>query len=388
MAASDEPGRRQRLADLIAEQPEELRAILEDAARPRGPSDPKRHHHVPQFYLKRFAQKDGPAHRIATVPLDTPDRARVGSVADTAVISEFYTVVNEDDADSLVVERLLARVEAESKAPLERLAAGVLFPPQPLDRHQLSLFFALQWARGPHIRRAMEAAADIATKMQMSVVATEESVRRQLKERDGADPSREEVAAVLDWIRDERRWESALPQNEFVAMMLDHALTVAPKLFQRYWTVVRYPEDGLVICDAPLALYVHPENREPFRGVGIGTADEVNVPLDRRTLLVMHHDGAIGNRVIDAPGQDVDDCNQLLVSGARQEVYAHPDDVWRLRRVELPDPEAPLFQLHGGAWLGALPDGINSPPERRRPRRYSASRRSAPPDGDNRSRQM
>ena len=365
----------QGLLDQLDQQPPEVQEVIRDLIRPRGPSDPKRHHYVPQFYLRRFARDDGSVHRIGTVPLDDPSAVRIGAVEDTAVIGDFYTIVGDDNEDSLMVERLLGRVEADASKPLVRLATGVLFPPQPSDRFRLALFVALQWVRGPRQRRTMEAMAETATKLQMSMARSGEEVREILWEVEGVEPDAARVAQVMDAIRDGQDWEVVTSQNELISLMLNTAMEIAPSLFERHWCIVRYTEAGLITSDSPVFLHTYPENRDPLRGVGIGTADEVNMALDRRTLLTLHSDDRVGDRVLQAqPDQTVDEANQFIVSGARHAVYAHPDDLDRVARLHLPDPDVPLFQMEGGAWTQPYSDGVNKAPDRTSPHRYRKAR--------------
>jgi hypothetical protein len=50
---------------------ERARRLVEEACKPLGPKDPRRHHFIPQFFLRRFATDDG---RIAVVSLDDPSK--------------------------------------------------------------------------------------------------------------------------------------------------------------------------------------------------------------------------------------------------------------------------------------------------------------------------
>jgi hypothetical protein len=351
------------------------RRFAETADVPLGPNDPRRHHFVSQFYLRRFAQTRGKTSRIATIPLDDPQKHRVASVGDTAVIADFYTIVRRDGTDTAAVEKALAQMEAAAHDPLERLAYGVLFPPQERDKYFLSMWLALQFVRDPHARRQQEAIFDSFIKMHLSLVVNEDAARRHLRDRDGQEPTDDEVEGLLVAARATDSWETVISQNNLIQLMMESIDVLAPHLFSRAWCVVRFPEEGLVTCDRPIALYQQPENRQPLMGIGVATADEVIFPLDRTNLLVMHNYPDIGEHVIPAdPSQTIADCNQMIVHNARHEVYAHPDDIDAVLALDLPDPDRPLSFVDGGAWLGPYPDGINAPPRRRNPRRYNAAR--------------
>ncbi len=153
--------------------------------------------------------------------------------------------------------------------------------------------------------------------------------------------------------------------------MLQLGLGATPFLLGRRWAVLKFPEPGLLLTDRPLIMYQNPENRSPVSGVGIATADELWVPLDRSTALILHNEELIGERIIYAtPDYGIDDFNQALVSQAAREIYCHPDDLSRLGSLDLPAPDRPLMNISGGSWIKAMADGVNAPPKRKGHRRY------------------
>ena len=135
----------------------------------------------------------------------------------------------------------------------------------------------------------------------------------------------------------------------------------------------KFSEPGLVLTDRPLIL----SSIVPGLAVGLENADEIVLPLDRRTALALYNDRDIGETVIRDPQHiGIDELNQRLVQQAASEVYCHPDDVNRLQRVRLPNPDdRALFQVSPCDEMmdsvAFATDGINSPPERKQPRRYT-----------------
>jgi hypothetical protein len=360
----------------------ELRRFLEEASKPLVPGDPRRHHYVAQFYLRRFADA---AERIGVLRLEGPHTPTVTHIKNAAVIKDFYTVIDHAGADTVVIEKLIAMVEGTAAPAIERLATGVAFPPSAQDRIHLALWVALQFVRDPLTRRRAEAMADAIVKMNVPLIATEEKAREYLRDRFGTVPTQDDIDAFLDGVN-KLEWETVPSQNDLVRLMLESAIEIAPYLLARRWCVVRFPEPGLVTCDRPIVLHQYPENRGPFLGLGIATADEAMIPLDRRALLVMHIDPAMGEVVLPAaPGQTVADFNAMLVFNAHEEIYCHPDDVTRVQALSLPTGDRPLFTVEGGAWGDRpFPDGIDAAPERKRARRYSQSRNMEHPGATDR----
>lgn len=241
------------LGDFPPEVAEEVRAFIARTGGPVTPTDPRRHHYVPQFYLRRFARQDGDKSTIATVPIAPPSTPRQGNVADTAVIRDFYTVVGDDNEDTVAVEKLLAMVEGAAAGPLERLAGGVFFPPNDHDRMIIGLLIALQIVRGPDARRHMEAMADLAVRMTMSLEDRRDQAIDFLRQRDGHDPTAEAVDEFFEDVQSSD-WQVVPSQNDLVKLMLEQAQALAPYVTMRKWCLVRFPEPGLVTSDRPVML--------------------------------------------------------------------------------------------------------------------------------------
>lgn len=218
----------------------------------------------------------------------------------------------------------------------------------------------------------MEAMADHLMKMQLSLIHDEAAARAYLSDDDGSDADAESVKSLLDTVDELDDLEFVPHQNEMIRNMLDFALQATPFFLGRFWAVVKFPEAGLVLTDRPVVLYQKPENRSERLGVGVGNADEIWMPLDRRTALILHGDEIVGERVIKVPPKhSVDDFNQVVVAQAGSEVYCHPEDVWRLHRLDLPQPDRqPLVQVSGADWVKGDTDGVNAPPKRAGHMRY------------------
>lgn len=322
--------------------------VLSEERTPLGPGDPRLHHFIPQFFLRRFADMN---EEVATVGVNR--RHRVAHVSRTAAVKDFYRTHDEDIGDTVVTERLLAVLDGAASPAVERLALGVLFPPSMADRAVLGLWFALLMLRGPGHRRSTEAMSDHLMKMDIMMRA---------HRTDGpADLS--DVEEYLDGV------ELVEHQNTHVALMMNMALKLAPMVGFRYFAVTKFEFDGLILPDGGVALWS--QHRSPSLGIGVGTAEELRVPLDRRTLLTLHNDPEIRDTVFKCDNEKLmRDANQVACHSSHDEMYCHPDDVDWLLDLEFPSPERPLARVDGQL-LGLRTDGINSPPKRRFPRRYT-----------------
>lgn len=79
----------------------------------------KRHHTVPKFYLRRFADEGGTIERIGKT---TSDRQLI-PVKRATVEVDFYTV-ETDDGPSDIIEQHLSKIESLAASALRRLDRG------------------------------------------------------------------------------------------------------------------------------------------------------------------------------------------------------------------------------------------------------------------------
>lgn len=109
----------------------------------------KRHHVVPQFYLRGFA--DG--EKLTTVRLPG-DQRFTQVVRKAASETNFYALEGHEGGED-AFEKALASVEGETAGVFDSVVRGV-WPLPSDDRTALAYFVALQAVRGPEQRRNME----------------------------------------------------------------------------------------------------------------------------------------------------------------------------------------------------------------------------------------
>ena len=361
------------LADLEPEQANEVRALLRNADRPVQPGDPRLHHYVPQFYLKRFADDED---RVGVIELAKPSRGhrRVNHVSKVAAIKDFYTIVHVDGHDTTVVENILGAVDGRAARVIPRIAYGVLAPSDQ-DRFDFSLWLAFQNVRGPRTRRQLEAMGETVAKLEISMNTCERSVREFLAKERGEEPNDDDVDEMLNRVRRGEGFEVVVPQNHAVSSMLQHGIDSGAFFFDRTWTLLRSDEPVFLTSDHPIALHQYAEHHHPFFGVGIATADEILVPLDRQTVPVAHHFDDFPTKVLRINVEEARELNRQILQFAYAEVYGHPDDVMQVESRDLPKANRPVARVDGGPTSSIiLPDGLNAPPSRARPRRFRAAR--------------
>jgi hypothetical protein len=116
-----------------------------------------RHHTVPRFLLKRWADKSDQVrayHRIES-------RHGIENIADLAT-TDFYTVINEDGSKSSAIESIMGRVDNDAKPHIDAIL-NRFARPAPLGvgaRLDLAQFAAFQSIRTARQRRELELHAE------------------------------------------------------------------------------------------------------------------------------------------------------------------------------------------------------------------------------------
>jgi hypothetical protein len=291
-----------------------------------------KHHTVPAFYLRRFADsnqrlliRDRPTGRLF------PPRTVSG-----LAVTDFYTVVSKDGAFDGRMEQLLGRVEGETAQLLKLLLAPYRRPGPLTETEQVTLcqFLAFQMVRGPRKRREMELQADYAAKLMAGDALTERDLR--------------EITAVPH-------------PNEHIRLMGPLSFAIFRFLLPRPVQIVRIDAPLFVTCDEPVLVdnddHVQhtPEcsitpgqlrNRRkramaagktyqqgihiwPTRSAGVEAAEAIAMPLTPSVLLVLGHAGEQVVPEVFFKGEDArelaEDVNKALVGQAYEWVAGRPD---------------------------------------------------------------
>jgi hypothetical protein len=319
--------------DSIPVTPEEARL----AQRWLASSDPStgvgaKHHTVPAFYLRRFADSTG-----RLLVRDRPTgRSLPPITVSKLAIKDFYTTVNDDGTLDGRMEELLGKVEGEAAQLLKLLLSPYRRPGQltAAERTTLCQFIAFQMVRGPRKRREMELEADYTIKLQAGNQLTKRDLR--------------EITAVPH-------------PNEHIRLMGPLSYQIFRYLMPRPVLVARIDAPLFVTCDEPVLVdnedhvkhlpecsftreqirrrrkraaaagttYQQTIHVWPRRPAGVQVADAIAMPLTPSALLVL---GRAGERPIpevffhgDEARELAEDVNAALVDQAYEWVAARPD---------------------------------------------------------------
>jgi hypothetical protein len=211
----------------------------------------KRHHTVPQFYLRGFADSD----KIATVRLPGARRF-VQSVSNAAVAKNFYSVDGHPGGAD-VVETGLSVIEAATASVFAKITAGT-WPLEIDDQMTLGYFIALQTSRVPSRRKTIDHLASQLVRLQVGA-GGKSGLRRRL-EKEGREVTDELVDTL--W-RQATRPEGPpveRPRVEHLQQIFDTADEVLKYVVGRPWTLVQFGRRHLITSDSPVGLVRHPDD--------------------------------------------------------------------------------------------------------------------------------
>lgn len=292
------------------------------------PAPAKKHHYVPQFYLRKFAENE----QVATVRLPG-DRRYVSSVIDTGSENRFHTVRQHTDNPE-ILEDAFAELEDDAAPVIERVEEG-LWPLPRDERMTLAGFVLFQALRGPDQRRLMKALQARMVERETSRVA-EQGAARWFADR----------GLLVDEDRAQEAWDRTTNSEEMPVVIdaLYHAGRIAslaeramPHFIRRRWKLIRFDSPSLITSDAPVGID-DVDDGEHGR-YGLVTARRISYPVSRTLAIVFGapvqvrarielaavHAGRFDS-VARGTAENQRDLNQRTVHNAARALFHHPDD--------------------------------------------------------------
>ncbi len=302
----------------------------------------RRHHTLPQFYLRGFSQND----LITTVEL-TDGKRYQQSIRKTATENDFYAVPGHKEGPD-AFEKALSSVESAAASVFQKLEHDV-WPLGEEDRPILASFIALQAVRGPAHRRNLEHITTEFARLNIGLGGRARMVDW-IRETYGQSVTPEEVEEV--WRQATQPEGPTIPVEPIIHIehMVRQMTMIAPLLWGRPWTLFRLEQDSLITCDNPVGL-LPGKDRPSWSGVGFATAWGITFPLARRLGLLIkdpaHSNGPdpsideITAGRLDIQGAKIPRIEKLFnlstTGSASLRLYHHPADE-RFVPHPLPDP--------------------------------------------------
>lgn len=330
----------------------------------------RRHHTVPQFYLRNFAD---PADQVVLVDRDDHTRSHRTAVLKAVSETGFYRIETDDLArevdraghDPEGIESALAALEAEMAPAVRAVVDGSLTGLSDQQWYRLIQFVAVQSVRGHRWRQHFVALATQTIRVELLGSVDDVQIRERLVSQ-GKPHGPADIAAFREQLFTERFPRVVPPQallvQESLKMALGNPVDDADLGLGRYLadktlSLITPPSVPVLTSDEPVCWWSPGGDL-----VGFASAQLVWVPLSRDRILQfadphLDHDvcGLPDLRTPEGHDAMAAKVNRLVAAQAERWIIQHPDD-FPLEVLDLP-PRA--------VWADELVDVIESDDLRR-----------------------
>lgn len=287
----------------------------------------RKHHYVPQCYLKGFARNRSKKSQLYVVD-SAVKRAFVTTPQNVAAERDFNRI-EIDGEDPNLIESSYAEFESKLGPALVRMDDKRDFPDD-ADRALILELVALLAVRNPGRREAMREFKEQTTRRLMELAVANrqrwESQRQKAAEagvEGAADLTYEEIREFVE----RGDYTIAVPTTEHVEQELKSLTTVYNLLHRRSWVVTRTASGfgGFVTSDHPVTLcWDDTEMEGGFYPPGFGLqGTSVFCPLSKGLAIRGQFDGRVG--AVELPVDAVAGINTRTIFYAGRQVYAEND---------------------------------------------------------------
>jgi hypothetical protein len=253
----------------------------------------KRHHYLPQFYLKRFTGADG---LLCVFDRETKE-FRKQTPPNTAHQREFYTITNKEGVKSDAIERMFSGLESVAADVTRRLdTRQTTVWRDEQERVSFAIFIAYFYTRTPIFDQEQSAFGEHLYRARMRADHPTPEVTaqwfREFERETGEEVDAETVEGFHKMVHDDA-YDVEVPRQLNIRLMIDTALHLAETLFALNWTFAMAPVDlAFITSDAPYVI-APPPGETDWRACGVLTPGATSIiPLSPTTCLLI--DGADG----------------------------------------------------------------------------------------------
>lgn len=291
-------------------------------------NEPRKHHWVPQCYLKGFAKSRSKKAKLHVI--DAMARKTFEATPRSVAWARDFNRIETDGFPPNMIEHGLAGFEGQVDQALERICIKREFS-NPDDRILVFNLMALLAVRNPRRRESTRKFhEDVAKKIMELTVATKERYESSLagaKEagvlNSGGDVTYEQARNFVE----RREFKVDVPTTRHVALEMQSIDTVLPLLVERKWILLIAPTNsgGFVTTDHPVVLqWADAKDKGAFYSPGFGVrGTEVIFPISHNLALSGTFEGQEG--VIEATTEIVAATNGIVIAHGHRQVYARDD---------------------------------------------------------------
>lgn len=252
---------------------------------------PKKHHYLPQFYLKLFSQDRHHLHVYDKKISSKEFMFRYQTTEKIAFETNLYTYKTKDGKKE-TLEDFFCQIEGLANEVIKKLELRQDINPQ--ERGHLALFIAFLWLRTPTSKNetinAQEELTEKTIRMMYHFPQQKEMVKKFLEEK-GEHPSDKELDDLIDFAANPKRSKIVInfPPEYWLKQMLSLANNIYIYLAQCEWEIKHAIKKYAFITSDNPVLLIPSEKPHPFYGVGLSKPGVKKiVPLSANMFLIMH----------------------------------------------------------------------------------------------------
>lgn len=270
------------------------------------------HHVVPQFYLRGFADGQRRIRQLSR----THRTGRLVAVKRATVAADFYNVRDAEGTEHDGWEQVLGYIETRAAPVAQKIVHGV-WPLPDNEREMLANWIAAQYLRTPAFRFVLDQNLD---EWRDGIDRRGLDAIRSAVDRSGLS---DDAARGL-WERGNQLYPRGAYQSTntqlrwFAALLPD----TAKALYERAWTLVRFPEPALLTADNAVVPVEVGDDLHPLATA----ARVVLVALDRQHLLQLVAAAQHQDRTVTGTSEMAFMANAMAVHNADRFVFQHPAD--------------------------------------------------------------
>jgi hypothetical protein len=252
----------------------------------------KRHHYLPQFYLRNFADKDG------LLWIFDRDRSeyRQQSIKNTAVQVDYYTLQGQNGRKHIEIEEFLACLESDTKPVIEKIDRKRRISME--EKKVLAAFVSFLKVRVPDFEKTVNELSEKMikeiSKIMFSSKETADTLIKKYEKEVGIDSSL--TAEKLIELTKKNNYRVKFNRTHSIQTMVNSGLALESFFLSLKWLFLRAPTNTTYITsDNPFVLLPPRDYQmKSIYGVGILTPGAKKIiPLTANTCLIMEDKGTI-----------------------------------------------------------------------------------------------
>jgi hypothetical protein len=298
------------------------------------PPTKRRHHVVPKFVLKKFADPPKPNGTLVAIDKMTGNLHKT-TPARATVEPDYYVLPGDAQLDVYakdVPEDDLGRIESAAAPIIAALCQRTVLPEAFEDRAKMALFMAMMRARPPREREQFSAASEHElNRVVRSLRPDREWIARFLESR-GDGTSQTEIDSFAERLKaaqEHGEIKVKVPLDRSLGTLMHVAVVMSAEIYEVSWWVLRAAANSqFVMSDCPVAMYDIALRDGCGNAFKSSPLAETTLPLSPDTCLLLRPSGIrLGER--EAPADEVSTINLRTYAWSRRWIFGPSEQAVR-----------------------------------------------------------